>query len=70
MQLTLRAVRISRCKTLEQVANYCGVTKSEIKEAERDSSEIAYDLLKDLINLYGIPLDDIYIGPCIGVTKG
>jgi transcriptional regulator with XRE-family HTH domain len=62
MQLTLRAVRISNGYSEDEVSRYCGVDVKTIGESEIDSSEMEYDLLLKITNLYKIALDHIYLG--------
>jgi len=65
MQLTLRDIRNAKDYTIHEVAEYCGVSAEEIEEIEIDSSEISYDLLIKITDLYRVPPDCIYLG----VTK-
>jgi len=62
MQFTMRAVRVSCGYVEDEVARYCGVSTETINELEIDSGQIDYNLLSKLIDLYGVPLDIIYLG--------
>jgi transcriptional regulator with XRE-family HTH domain len=62
MQITLKAAREMNGYTLEQVAEYCGVTADTISDIEDNSESITYDLLSSILNLYGVSADYVYLG--------
>jgi len=61
-QNTLRSVRISHGYSMEEVAEYCGVSIETINELEIDPCRITYNLLENIQTFYGVSLDDIFIG--------
>ncbi|MDB5053938.1 MAG: family transcriptional regulator [Bacilli bacterium] len=61
-QFTLRAARINCGHTLEEVATACGVTVRKIKQYEKDSGRMPRNIAAQIVQLYRISCDYIFIG--------
>ena len=68
-QITLRAARISCGYTVEEVAEYCGVTTRVLNDLEIDSGQMQFLLMQKLTNLYRVPLDLVYFGTEVDCIK-
>lgn len=62
LSITLGIARIACDYTVEEVAIFLGLSTNETKELEFDSSQISHGLLDKIQSLYGISLDNIFIG--------
>lgn len=61
-KITLRMARERAGFTVEEVAKVCGVSVEEIKKYETDSRGLPFQLARMMKRLYGIKLEQIYIG--------
>ncbi|HEM5194191.1 TPA: helix-turn-helix transcriptional regulator [Streptococcus suis] len=61
-QWTLKACRVNAGYTLRQVAKKVGKNFQTISKYEKDSTQIPFELLKELSELYRVKLDDIFLG--------
>ncbi|GIO39271.1 hypothetical protein J41TS12_41320 [Paenibacillus antibioticophila] len=62
-KITLRAARVNRGLTLEEVAGILKKSVDTIRKYEKDSSHIPRDLLVSLLKLYQVPDEHIFFGP-------
>lgn len=60
--ITLKAARVNAGLTLRQVSKKIGRSFQTISKYEKDSTKIPLDLLKELSTLYGIDMDNIFLG--------
>jgi transcriptional regulator with XRE-family HTH domain len=60
--ITLRAARVNRGLTLNDVAEETGKSVDTISKYEKDSTDIPRSLLIALLNLYGMRADNIFFG--------
>lgn len=60
--ITLRAARTNRGLTLVDVSKVTPYNKDQIHKFELDSSNIPYAMLDKLLELYEIPLKNIFLG--------
>ncbi|MNO75240.1 Helix-turn-helix domain protein [compost metagenome] len=71
-QITLRAARINRGFTVEEVAKNMKKSPKTISKYEEDSTSIPRNLLSALIEMYRIPEELVYCGKesvFIGFTR-
>lgn len=71
-QITLRAARINKDLSLEQVGSMTKKHPETIRKWEIDSTDIPRKLLKQLLAIYGVPEDYIFFGKesvFIGLNK-
>ncbi|HHJ7123124.1 TPA: helix-turn-helix transcriptional regulator [Streptococcus pyogenes] len=61
-QITLKAARINAGYTLKQVAGAVGKNPQTISKYEKDSSDISLGLLQKLSSLYGVTIDNLFLG--------
>ncbi|HES6918384.1 TPA: helix-turn-helix transcriptional regulator [Streptococcus pyogenes] len=61
-QITLKAARINAGYTLKQVAGAVGKNPQTISKYEKDSSDISLGLLQKLSSLYGVAIDNLFLG--------
>lgn len=61
-QITLKAARINASYTLKQVAGAVGKNPQTISKYEKDSSDISLGLLQKLSSLYGVTIDNLFLG--------
>ncbi|HEQ1375412.1 helix-turn-helix transcriptional regulator [Streptococcus pyogenes] len=61
-QITLKAARINAGYTLKQVARAVGKNPQTISKYEKDSSDISLGLLQKLSSLYGVTIDNLFLG--------
>ena len=61
-KITLRAARISCGYTVEEVAEYCGVTTDKLNEFENDCKGMPISIGLKISNLYNLPPSAIFIG--------
>ncbi|HES7680163.1 TPA: helix-turn-helix transcriptional regulator [Streptococcus pyogenes] len=61
-QITLKAARINAGYTLKQVAGVVGKNPQTISKYEKDSSDISLGLLQKLSSLYGVTIDNLFLG--------
>lgn len=61
-KITLRAARVNCGLTLKDVANITGKCADTISKYESDSTSIPRDLSVQLIELYGVPQENIFFG--------
>ncbi len=62
MYITLRAARICRGYTLEEVAIICGIPISTLEAFEYNCEDMPASLAYQLSSIYNISWDWIYIG--------
>ncbi len=63
MKLSLRIVRVCFGYTVEEVAEYCGVSVKSLEAYEMDSGKMPINTALKVKKLYATPLDSIFIGP-------
>lgn len=61
-QWTLKACRVNAGYTLRQVAKKVNKNFQTISKYEKDSTNIPFELLKELSLIYQVKLDDIFLG--------
>lgn len=61
-QWTLKACRINAGYTLREVAKKVNKNFQTISKYEKNSTNIPFELLRDLATLYNVKLDDIFLG--------
>ncbi len=61
MKMTLRALRINKGLSAEEVAKHIGKNRRTYYGYEREGANIPYDAVKKLAELYGCKLDQIEI---------
>jgi transcriptional regulator with XRE-family HTH domain len=61
-KITLRAARINKGMTAKEVAQLTNKSAATISKYENDSSEIPWDLLSRLLEIYGVPQEHIFFG--------
>ncbi|WP_316606109.1 helix-turn-helix transcriptional regulator [Streptococcus pluranimalium] len=61
-QWTLKACRVNVGYTLRQVAKKVNKNFQTISKYEKDSTNIPFELLKELSLIYQVKLDDIFLG--------
>lgn len=70
MKLTLKVVRVIIAEqSIEEVAEYCGITAEELEAYEKDSGEVPSSVAKRLSEVFNWPLDLIYWGSGKEVEK-
>lgn len=62
MQWTLEAMRVNAGLTQAELAEEFNVSSQTIMRLEKDSSDIGYKLLKQYIDKFHIPFDNIFLG--------
>lgn len=60
---TVRDLRVRANMTLDDVCAVLGITQPTLMKWERDTSKLPFDKLQRLTDLYGIPLEYVFIGP-------
>ncbi len=60
LQITLAAARVNAGLTQEQAAQKMGITKQTVSNWEKGSGEPKISQARQLSNIYGVPLDDIF----------
>lgn len=60
--ITLRAARVNCGFRLREVADYCEKSVDTIIKYEKNSNDIPHDLMKKLLELYGVTIDEIFFG--------
>lgn len=61
-QITLKEARTNMGLTIEEVSEKTGIDKDLLIELEKDSSEIEFNTLIELVKLYQISSDDLFLG--------
>lgn len=61
-QWTLKACRVNAGYTLRQVAKKVNKNFQTISKHEKDSTNIPFELLKELSAIYQVKMDDIFLG--------
>lgn len=61
-QWTLKACRVNAGYTLRQVAKKVNKNFQTISKYEKDSTNIPFELLKELSAIYQVKMDDIFLG--------
>lgn len=61
-QWTLKACRVNAGYTLRQVAKKVNKNFQTVSKYEKDSTYIAFELLKELSAIYQVKLDNIFLG--------
>lgn len=64
-QITLKKARTNIGLTIEEVSEITGIDKDLLIELEKDSSEIEFNTLKELVKLYQTSVDDIFLGKTV-----
>lgn len=62
MKITLRACRVNAGLTLREASDFLNVHNQTLSKYERDSSNIPIGLLKNMSELYQIPIENIFLG--------
>ncbi|MEK0313704.1 helix-turn-helix domain-containing protein [Cohnella sp. 56] len=71
-KVTWRAARVNAGYTLKEVANLTDRSIDTIHRYERDSRDIPFDLMGQLLSLYSVPQDMVFCGKesdLIGIRK-
>ncbi|MNB71348.1 hypothetical protein D3C75_179110 [compost metagenome] len=61
-KITWRAARVNAGYTLKQISDATGKHIDSIRRYERDSSDIPWDLMNHLLELYKVPSELVYCG--------
>lgn len=62
MKLSLKAARVNAGYTQKQVANIIGINYQTLGKYEKDSSNISLKILNELITLYNVDVNNIFLG--------
>lgn len=62
MKWTLKALRVNYGLTAEEVSRKISIHHQTLLKYEKNSSKIPMDLLSRLATLYGVSMDDIFLG--------
>ena len=61
-KISLRGARVNAGLQVDEVTEVLGITRQWLYKLELDSSNITYDRLVILANLYHVPLKELFIG--------
>lgn len=61
-KITLRAARTNSGMTVKEVAHLAKKSPATISRYEADSSEIPWDLLSTLLEIYSVPQEHVFCG--------
>ena len=61
-KITLRSARVNAGMTVAEAAEKLGIHPNTLRNWEKDSSNIEYNMAKKIAELYGYPADLIYFG--------
>lgn len=61
-KITLKAARVNAGYSAKEVADILGKNQQTILGYEKDSTDIRVSLSKELANIYGYPIDFIFLG--------
>lgn len=62
MRITLKAARINAGLSQEEVAKKLGVCRQTIIKWERDTGRLNFEKLQSLCRVYGVDVNDIFLG--------
>ncbi|WP_175400696.1 helix-turn-helix transcriptional regulator [Lysinibacillus sp. AR18-8] len=60
---TLKSLRVRLNLSQDEAAKHLGISVMTLRKLEVDSSEITFDMMKKVSELYVCPLDYIFFGP-------